>query len=164
MAKGLFGGRTWGPDSSVHHFSRDLVALNRISSEVFSASWTHRLDPGFFYEVWGRFAEPDFATGFGRRTYHEPTAQVFITVRIGREILLLPDPERRLPVSELLREGAARLCPFVLKKDPSFEADLFVSLLEEVLERYLALPSPLPRTRAERKYESFPLWHPEINA
>lgn len=142
------GAELLGPEALASGFGRDRVFLTLELRRVFAESWHHWIKPGFFLSIWGRFAETTFRTGLGRRAFYK-NGRAFITICVGEDVIGLPDCERRYAVASLLHEGAIRLSALLVKKDSTFDAALYLHLVEGALEKYRNHVGPLPLTPAE---------------
>ena len=105
--------------------------------------------PKFLFEFEGRFAEKPIPDKVLAVRIYSRDGHAGADLGISRATQTLPEEEFRRRLAELLLEGAQAICLRAAKKKLGFEAYRFMTFMESIVSKYLAVPLPLPASQDE---------------
>jgi hypothetical protein len=148
------GGLRHGPDTLGR--GRHTEALLKLFATYASVPLgSTGIASGYFFTSDGIFSDKPVPDKVIAVRYHAPSNQIYAELGFSPTTIALPEEDYRKKVADLLIEGAKKIVEKAKKKELDFDGELFLRIVEEVVEQYLALPLPLPVSPAEMDYARF---------
>lgn len=136
-----------GPDTLGR--GRHHVLLNRLFQEAGPVDFGPAgLVPGYFIIEEGPVYDLKVKEGV-MRTRIDRYGHAYVTIGVPLSTLLLDEEEYRNRLSKFLMQGALAFAASTKKKKLDFDVEAYLLLVRCVLDRYIAVPLPLPATSSE---------------